>query len=64
MTGYIDPDMQRIVDYCCEAGLFWSVNTDASRIEFMDHTAVLASFDREADPDDVLESLRLLTVFR
>jgi hypothetical protein len=63
----LDPDMQRIVDYCYRAGLFWTVNTDASRIEFMcpsNPRTVLAAFDREADPDDVLESLRLLTVFQ
>lgn len=63
----LDPDMQRIIEYCYGAGLFWYVNTAASRIEFIDHADprnVLAAFDREADPDDVLESLRLLTIFQ
>lgn len=63
----LDPDMRRIVDFCHESGLFWFVNADATRIDFVDHNnpgVVLASFNKDADPEDVLACLRLLTVFR
>ena len=67
MPKVSDPDMRRIVEFCRDSGLFWFVNADATRIDFMDARnprVVLASFNKDADPEDVLACLRLLTVFR
>lgn len=63
----LDPDMKRIVKLCYRSNITWSANKEADRIDFyhLDNPrTVLATFPRGADPDDVLESLRLLTVFR
>jgi hypothetical protein len=63
----IDPDMMRIVDFCYTSGLSWSVDSSGSRIEFYDYLnprTVLVAFTKEDDPDEVLESLKVLTVFR
>jgi hypothetical protein len=63
----IDPDMMRIVEFCYASGLSWSVDNSGSRIEFYDRSdmsTVLVAFTKEDDPDEVLESLKVLTVFR
>jgi hypothetical protein len=70
MTFYryrdLDPDMMRIMIFCRDAGLYWRMDNSASRIEFYDYRdpfTALAEFTKEDDPDEVLESLKVLTVF-
>ena len=63
----LDPDMSRIVELCYRSNIIWSVNKEADRIDFYHRDnprTVLATFPREADPDDVVATLTLLTVFR
>jgi hypothetical protein len=63
----LDPDMARIVELCHRSNIIWSVNDLADRIDFYDRDnprTVLVAFTKEDDPDEVLESLKVLTVFR
>lgn len=63
----LDPDMARIVEICYRSGIIWSVNEAADRIDFYDRDnprTVLATFPREADPDDVVLGLSILGTFR
>ena len=63
----LDPDMARIVEICYRSNIFWSVNEAADRIDFYDldnPLTVLATFPREADPDDVVLWLGILGTFR
>lgn len=63
----LDPDMARIVKLCHQSNIIWSVNGTADRIDFYDRDnprAVLATFPREADPDDVVLWLSILGTFR
>jgi hypothetical protein len=62
----IDPDIMRIAIFCRDVGLYWRVDNSASRIVFYDYRdpyTALAEFTKEDDPDEVLESLKVLTVF-
>lgn len=63
----LDPDMARIVEICYRSNIIWSVNEAADRIDFYDRDdprTVLATFPREADPDDVVLWLGILGTFR
>jgi hypothetical protein len=63
----IDPDMARIVEICYRSNIIWSVNDSADRLDFSDREnprTVLATFPREADPDDVVLWLGILGTFR
>jgi hypothetical protein len=63
----LDPDMARIVNFCYTSGLYWSVDDSGSRIEFYDRSdwgTMLVAFTKEDDPDEVIESLKVLTMFR
>jgi hypothetical protein len=63
----IDPEMMRIVEFCYASGLSWSVDNSGSRIEFYDRSdwgTMLVAFSKEDNPDEVLESLKVLTMFR
>lgn len=59
----LDPDMTRIVDLCHRSNIIWSVNEAADRDRDNPRT-VLATFPREADPDDVVLWLGMLGAFR
>ena len=63
----LDPDMARILDLCHRSNIIWSVNGAADRIDFYDRDnprTVMATFPREADPDDVVLWLNILGAFR
>lgn len=59
----LDPDMARIVEICYRSNIIWSVNASADRDRDNPRT-VLATFPREADPDDVVLWLGMLGAFR
>lgn len=60
-VSMINPELLKVVEFCYENGLSWTVNAEGTEIAFrpLGSLRVIARFGQEEDPQRILDYLSL-----